>query len=235
MIDTVRVHGDVTPVISGGRQLRRVPKPRRQASYDDEVKLLIRATQAVIVRKGCTEVPKLAEIVAEAGLSNQAFYRHFRSRDDVIVATYEQGLLTIHDYLEHQVLKQPDLEARLAAWIDGVLAQIQDPELSELSRAVIWNVEQIARTKSEIRPVGHERIASLLASVLTDGAVADADRTALFVHTLVMGLTTTYLTSGESPTDQAREHLLAFCLSGVTGPAPTAPTLPAPPDPSTEK
>lgn len=234
MTATVRVQGDVAPVISGGRQLRRIPKPGRQASYDDEVKVLIRAAQAVILRKGCAEQPKLAEILNEAGMSNQAFYRHFRSRDDVIVATYEQGLLTIHEYLEHQVLKQPDLETRLSAWIDGVLAQIQDPDLSKLSGAVLWNVEQIARTESEIRPVGHERIRNLLTSVLTDGDVADPDRTALFIHTLVMGLTTTYLTSDELPTDRARQHLLAFCLSAVVGPTPIAPT-PAHPDPSTEK
>ncbi|AZG45896.1 TetR/AcrR family transcriptional regulator [Gordonia insulae] len=236
MTDAVCVPGDVPPVIPGGRQLRRIPKPRRQASYDDEVKLLIRAAQAVMVRKGRTEQPRLAEIVREAGMSNQAFYRHFRSRDDVIVATYEQGLLAIHEYLEHQVRKAPDLESRLVAWIDGVLAQIRDPELSELSRAVIWNVEQIARTKSEIRPVGHERIAGLLGSVLADGGVVEPERTALFIHTLVMGLTTTYMTSGEPPTDQAHEHLLAFCLSGAIGSTPT-PTAPAAacPDPSTDK
>ncbi|MFF0818633.1 TetR/AcrR family transcriptional regulator, partial [Rhodococcus sp. NPDC003318] len=161
MTDIVPGQNDAPPVIPGGRQLRRVPKPGRQASYDDEVRSLIRATQVVMLRNGCTEQPKLAEIVGEAGMSNQAFYRHFRSRDDVIVATYEQGLLSIHDYLEHRVFKESGLEARLAVWIDGNLTQIEDEELSELSRAVIWNVGQVARTKSDIKPVGHERIRAL--------------------------------------------------------------------------
>lgn len=55
-----------------------------------------------MLRKGCTEVPKVSEIVHEAGITNQAFYRHFRSRDDVIVATYEQGMLSVYSYLRHR-------------------------------------------------------------------------------------------------------------------------------------
>lgn len=202
-------------VISGGRQLRRVAKPGRQASYDDEVQRLIRAAQAVMLRTGCTAQPRLSDIVAEAGLSNQAFYRHFQSRDDVIIATYEQGLLTIHSYLERQVLKHENLGLRLRAWIDGVLAQIQDPTLSELSTVIIWNLGQIARDQSQIQPVGRQRILGLLHRVLSEGGVAEPDRTALFVQTLVMGMSTTYLETRTPPTQAEREHLLRFCLGGV--------------------
>lgn len=203
-------------VIPGGLHLRRVPSARRQATYDDEVAALISATRAVMARKGCAGRPRLAEIIAEADISNQAFYRHFRSRDDAIVATYEQGLMTIHEYLEHQVRKQPDLPSQIAAWVDGVLAQIQDPELSELSRAVIWNVGQVARTDSEIKPVGHDRIRGLLSEVLTEGGVDDPDRTALFIHTLVMGLTNTFLEDNRRPSPADRESLLRFCANGIT-------------------
>jgi AcrR family transcriptional regulator len=91
-------------VLSGGRHLRRVANPARQASYDEEVRKLIHAAQEVMLRKGKTEVPRVAEIVREAAMTNQAFYRHFRSRDDLVAATYEQGLLTLHSYLEHRVL-----------------------------------------------------------------------------------------------------------------------------------
>ncbi|RZL83650.1 MAG: TetR/AcrR family transcriptional regulator [Rhodococcus sp. (in: high G+C Gram-positive bacteria)] len=207
-----------SPVISGGSQLRRTAKPGRQASYDDEVKQLIRAAQTVMLRTGRTEQPKVADIVREAGMSNQAFYRHFRSRDDVIVATYEQGLLTIHTYLERQVFKHTGLEPRLRAWIDGILAQIEDPTLSELSSSIIWNIGQIARNKSDIQPVGHARILGLLTRVLAEDQVPEPGRTARFVQTLVMGMTTAYLESGERPTTEDREHLLRFCLGGVTHP-----------------
>ncbi|WP_143545788.1 TetR/AcrR family transcriptional regulator [Rhodococcus sp. 14-2470-1a] len=204
------------PVISGGSRLRRVAKPGRQASYDDEVRQLIVATQTVMLRIGRTEQPRVADIVREAGMSNQAFYRHFRSRDDVIVATYEQGLLTIHSYLERKVLGANGLDQRIRAWIDGVLAQIEDATLSELSTTIMWNLGQIARNNSDIKPVGRARILDLLTTVLTEAEVVNADRTAQFVHTLVMGMTTTYLESGDRPTPEDREHLSQFCLDGIT-------------------
>lgn len=202
-------------VLSGGRHLRRVANPTRQAAYDDEVRKLIHAAQDVMLRKGKTEVPRVAEIVREAGMTNQAFYRHFRGRDDLVVATYEQGLLTLHSYLEHRVLKCSEVKDRMRAWIDGVLAQIEDPRLSDLSAVILWNVGQVARDKSEIEPVGYARILELLGSILSEAGVPDPDRTAVFVQTLVMGMTTRYHEGGVVPSEDDRDHLLRFCLGGI--------------------
>jgi AcrR family transcriptional regulator len=202
-------------VVSGGRHLRRVANPARQARYDDEVKELIRATQEVMLRKGRTVVPTVAEIVRAAGVTNQAFYRHFRSRDDVIVATYEQGLLTLHSYLEHRVSKYSGVHDRIRAWIDGVLAQIEDARLSELSAVILWNVGRVARGDSEIEPVGFVRILDLLDTILADAGVVDHQRNALFVQTLVLGMTSRYHDSGTVPTAADREQLLRFCLGGI--------------------
>jgi AcrR family transcriptional regulator len=205
------------PVLSGGRHLRRVANPTRQASYDLEVRKLIHAAQEVMLRKGKTEVPRVAEIVREAGMTNQAFYRHFRGRgrDDLVVATYEQGLLTLHSYLEHRVLKCSEVKDRMRAWVNGVMAQIEDPRLSELSAVILWNVGQVARDKSEIEPVGYARILELLGAILSEAGIPDPDRTAVFVQTLVMGMTTRYHEGGVVPTGDDRDHLLRFCLGGI--------------------
>ncbi|MFT4124713.1 MAG: TetR/AcrR family transcriptional regulator [Gordonia sp. (in: high G+C Gram-positive bacteria)] len=206
------------PVVAGGRRLRRPAGAARQASYDDEVRTLITAAQTVMARCGRTSSPRVADILAEAGLSNQAFYRHFRGRDDLIVATYEQGLLDIYHYLRLRVSRQRGLTARLSAWITGLLAQIDDPELAEMSSAILWNVNQIARGDSEIAPVGHRRILGLLTEILRDGGVDQPDRTARFIQTLVLAMMSTYLESGESPSDSERDHLLRFCLAGSRHP-----------------
>ncbi|MCK8672058.1 TetR/AcrR family transcriptional regulator [Rhodococcus sp. HM1] len=202
-------------VISGGRQLRRAASPARQEAYDAEVRTLIRATSEVMLRKGCTEVPKVSEIVHEAGITNQAFYRHFRSRDDVIVATYEQGMLSVYSYLRHRVGKKSSWRDKLEAWIDGVLAQIKDPKLADLSAVIRWNVAQIAREKTEIEPMGQERIRALLLSILAEAGTEDLDRQALFVNTLVSGIATHYIDTGRRPTSEDRQALLRFCLTGL--------------------
>ncbi len=170
-----------------------------------------------MLRKGCTEVPKVSEIVHEAGITNQAFYRHFRSRDDVIVATYEQGMLSVYSYLRHRVGKKSSWRDKLEAWIDGVLAQIKDPKLADLSTVIRWNVAQIAREKTEIEPMGQERIRALLLSILTEAGMEDLDRQALFVNTLVSGIATHYIDSGRvrRPRTGARFSISASSASEV--------------------
>jgi AcrR family transcriptional regulator len=51
---------------------------RRRAVYEEEVRKLVSAGFAVVRETGRLE-PKVGEVVAEAGLSNQTFYRHFAS------------------------------------------------------------------------------------------------------------------------------------------------------------
>jgi AcrR family transcriptional regulator len=203
-------------VVSGGRQLTRTARPERQASYDDEVRRLISAAQQVMLAKGRTEQPRVAEIVAAAGITNQAFYRHFRSRDDVIIATYEQGLLTISNYLAHRVKGRRGLTAKVTAWIDGILAQIEDSELTELSAAILWNVAQIARDQSEIEPKGHARILEVLTEVLRAGGVAHPDRTAHLVQTTVTGVTEHCMETDVRLSSDDRAALIRFCLAGIT-------------------
>ena len=41
--------------------------------------------------RGTTSRPRVADIVAEAGLSNDAFYRHFASKDALVAALVEDG------------------------------------------------------------------------------------------------------------------------------------------------
>jgi AcrR family transcriptional regulator len=204
-----------TLVVSGGRQLRRPAGPGRQASYDDEVRRLIDAAQRVMIAKGRTEQPRVAEIVADAGITNQAFYRHFRSRDDVIVATYEQGLLTISNYLAHRVRGKRGLTAKMTAWIDGVLAQIEDPELAELSATILWNVAQIPRDQSEIEPKGYTRILAVLTEVLQAAGVEHAERAALSVQTLVLGVTSRCMQTDQVLSPADRTALIRFCVAGV--------------------
>lgn len=204
-----------TLVVTGGRQLRRTARPQRQASYDDEVRRLIDAAQRVMLAKGRTEQPRVADIVEAAGISNQAFYRHFRTRDDVIVATYEQGLLRISSYLQHRVDGAPGLEAKVSSWVEGILAQIDDDELSELSAVIMWNIAQIARDRSEIEPAGYARILEVLTDVLRDADVPEPERTALFVQTLVLGITARCQETGKRLEPGDRTALVRFCLAGI--------------------
>ena len=80
--------------------------------------------------------PRVSDIVAEAGSSKKAFYRYFAGKDDLLLAVMERGVAIIVSYLEHQMAKEDRPEDKIARWIEGALAQVADPHLISMSRAV---------------------------------------------------------------------------------------------------
>src|SRR5580704_10590609 len=70
----------------------------KYSAYADEVDRLIRAGVAVMERAE-TANPRVSEIVEVAGLSNQAFYRHFRSKDELLLAILDGGQRRLVGYL----------------------------------------------------------------------------------------------------------------------------------------
>ena len=60
----------------------------------DDVDQLIRAGLAVLRRDGAADMT-IADVLAEAGLSTRAFYRHFTSKSDLLLAIYDLKLAEV--------------------------------------------------------------------------------------------------------------------------------------------
>ena len=103
----------------------------------DEVEQLIDATWAVAARTGSIE-PSVREILQQAGLSTKAFYRHFRSKDDLLLVAMDRGTRLLVDYLEHRVARHEDPSARITAWIDGFVRQAINPVAAR--RTLPWSL-----------------------------------------------------------------------------------------------
>ena len=65
---------------------------RRRLTAEDEVRRLIDACFELVQKTGQLE-PRVGEIVAAAGLSNQTFYRYFRSKDELLLAVLDEGVV----------------------------------------------------------------------------------------------------------------------------------------------
>src|SRR5438132_11560734 len=76
----------------------------RYSTYLDEAQRLIKAGIEVIKRSD-TGNPRVSEVVQEARLSNETFYRHFRSKDDLLLAIGDDRQRQLVGYLEHQIAK----------------------------------------------------------------------------------------------------------------------------------
>jgi len=112
---------------------------RREDEYAGEVRRLLDAALEVMHRCGTSSRPRVADIVAAAGLSNDAFYRHFRSKDDLVNALLEDGAERLRGYLAHQMAKARTPDAQVRRWVEGVLAQASDSRVADATRAVLRN------------------------------------------------------------------------------------------------
>src|SRR3954454_6758896 len=110
----------------------------RESAYAGEVRRLLDAALAVMLRCGTTSSPRVADIVAEAGLSNEAFYRHFASKAELVTALLEDGAERLRGYLAHQMAKEQTPQAKVRRWVQGVLSQAE-PGIAETTLAVLWN------------------------------------------------------------------------------------------------
>ena len=70
---------------------------KREAA-EQEVARLVEAALSLIRGTGQLE-PRVSEIVRAAGLHNQAFYRHFESKHELLVAVLDHGIELLAGYL----------------------------------------------------------------------------------------------------------------------------------------
>lgn len=187
----------------------------RTEAYADEVRRLVDAGYAVMRRTGRLD-PRVTDILREAGLSNQAFYRHFRSKDELLVAVLEDGQRQLLAYLEHRMAAADPGAPRVRAWVGGVMEQARNPAAAENTRPFAINNARLAdRYPDEVA-----RSRELLVAPLRD-AVADAggdpQHDADVVYHLAIGCMNDALVARRRPTDSDVEHLEQFVLGGLRG------------------
>ena len=111
---------------------------RRGAGYVEEVRRLLDAALAVMRAGGPDARARVADIVAAAGLSNDAFYRHFPSKDALVTALIDDGSARLRGYLAHQMAKESTPDGRIRRWVEGVLSQARG-DVAEATLAVMVN------------------------------------------------------------------------------------------------
>jgi AcrR family transcriptional regulator len=190
----------------------------REAALADEVSRIMDATYVVISRTETLD-PPLRAILREAGLSTPAFYRHFRSKDELLVGLLEQGWDTLRGYLDHQMAKVSDPEAQIAAWVRGMLAQASDREAARRARPFVMNLTRLAtRFPNEYRASRDRLVALLVPPVTACHGEADAWGVAFTVYELAKAVQDRHLLEETRPSPAEAARLVDFVLAAVSAP-----------------
>jgi AcrR family transcriptional regulator len=188
---------------------------KRGAGYVEEVRRLLDAAMTVMRAGGPDTRARVADIVAEAGLSNDAFYRHFPSKDALVTALIDDGSARLRSYLAHQMAKEDTAEHRVRRWVEGVLSQARgDVAVSTL--AVMVNAGGTTAGRLGQYPSG-DVLATLLVEPLTELGSTTPDLDASFIADGVLGKLTDLLWQRVAPTraEVARAVELSLRVAGV--------------------
>jgi AcrR family transcriptional regulator len=192
---------------------------RRRATYADEVQRLLDAAFALIRDRGELE-PRVAEIVRAAGLSNQAFYRHFRSKHELLVAVLDEGVRTLADYLAHR-MEGGNAEAQTRAWIQGMCAQALDGTAADATRPFVSARGRLAEAYPHEVALSEGQVTALVRDAISqgrrDGVFPNAapERDAEALYHLTMGWLQARLLNPDATTAADSRRLEALALAGL--------------------
>lgn len=207
--DQVMTAGDSVATVQAAVD-RALAKQRADATR--EVEAILDAALRVAERT-TPAAPRVVDIVAEAGISNQAFYRYFAGKDDLMRAVYERGIARLHSYLEHQISKETEPAKRIEAWIRGVLTQVTDRKAARQSAAII---RQLGR-QAELDEGGLiTEVGALLVEPVAGAGSADPQRDAELIDEAVFGVLRRHARRGTAPDKAECDHAVSFCLRGLT-------------------
>jgi AcrR family transcriptional regulator len=192
----------------------------RRAAYADEVQRLLAATFALIERTGELE-PRVGDIVREAGLSNQAFYRHFASKQALLVAVLDEGVRILAGYLAHRMRSAATPGERVREWLRGLLEQALSPAGARATRPFALARGRLAEAFPDEVAESERELTALVRDALraakATGELPDADPEgdAETLYHLAMGWLQARLAGAPAPERRDAERLVAFALGGL--------------------
>ena len=165
---------------------------------------------------------RMSVILRAAGVSSRAFYRHFRSKDDLFLALLMHGADDITARVDRVAADAVGSPAdQLAAWIGEVFDLLVDPR-QRMQMSVIDSEEvRAAQGYRELREqlhAGRERsLAEILRRGRADGSfpLADPDHDAVAISALVSRIMTGLAPEDLLAVKQAQGRLLDFALRAV--------------------
>ncbi len=198
---------------------------QRQAGYVQEVQRIVDATYRLIERTGGID-PSLRDVLAEASMSTQAFYRYFTSKDELMLALLDDGRRRLLGYLDHRMSGVTDAAAKVRAWIEGVLAQAASPAAAARTRPFVAHQDRLAEAFPQAQQESVDLLVDLLEEAvaqLPGGAVrrdaGAARRDAEAVYRLTFATLHDHLARRARPSAADVEHLVGFALRGLTAPS----------------
>jgi len=194
-----------------------------------ELDRILDAAYALIQRRGTVELT-VRDLLREAGMTTETFYRLFASKEEFLDVLVEDGGLRLAGYLEHQVEKaaraaaaggRDTARAGIEAWVRGMLAQSANPDAAARGRPfVVHQNRLVLNHEPAYRRLAESLIAPLSEAItagVSHGSIKSQDPAsdARCTFDLVMAVSNRHILAGTAPSTYELDHLIQFCLAAL--------------------
>jgi AcrR family transcriptional regulator len=184
----------------------------RHAEYVAEIDRIVDATYRVIERTGDVD-PTMRDILGEAQLSTPAFYRHFRSKDELFVVLLDDGRRRLGATISRRMDRETTGAGRIRAWVHAVLDQARNETAAARTRPFMASIDRLVeRYPDEHRASEQLLLDQLVVAIAQSDDLhsvnADADSSAIY-H-LAFGALGWHLRNRDAPSPSEVDHLVEF-------------------------
>lgn len=165
------------------------------------------------------------ELVKEAGVALQTFYRYFATKDELLLAVIADAMTDACARWAEAALELPDPVARLRFYVTAVI-EVLDTEDGDHGTAkfVVSTHWRLHRIFPDELAEAEKPFVDLLLAEINEGidagllAPANPEWAARFIAELVRAVYHNYAYAPRQP--DVKEHLWQFCLTALGGTAP---------------
>jgi AcrR family transcriptional regulator len=180
----------------------------------DERSALIAAGLTVLRGKG-SEGLTVGDVLAEAGLSTRAFYRHFDSKDALVLAIYAYDAASARERLQKRVAEAESPYRALEVWIEETLGLAFDARRARRTRPL---AQEGLRLQAQFPKEFDAIVAAVLdplVEILRAFPGSDPHRDARSIHALTWALVVERMNGGSLTMSEAKAHVFRYCRAAI--------------------
>jgi AcrR family transcriptional regulator len=221
--------GTVTDARWRERSLERSLKSARDRAMSRGDRFMAAATE--LVRETNRTDFTVQQIVERSKMSLRSFYQHFASKDELLLALFEEAISQATARLRLQVDGSVDPIDRLRTYVIGLHDMKDEDPTNQTNRA--FTIYHLRLAESHPAEFAHAiaPLVDLLLEIIEAGVTAGCFRDDLpaeqqamiLTQTLVSTVQMTVLGVHMAKTNVTSEQLFAFCLGGVIAPGAEVP------------
>lgn len=205
---------------------RAAASPRDRRTYNSIAKRALRPTSMMVqaaielAREAGTASFTVQDVLVRANVSLQTFYRHFQSKDDLLLALIEESVRTSTEKYRENAIRLADPVARVASVVKAPFIGRRDTRLSPtITREHLRLLESHAREVRAADDSYRELLTETIVAAQEAGRFSgvDALEEADMIMTLVLSRYHNLVLAVETRS-YAREaaHIWAFCLAALS-------------------